>query len=106
MVFGREADGVSEEMIQAADQLVYFPLHGFSESLNLSVSAALILAYVLEHQPLLQCVMQDSERSQLRREWFLKLAKRPGQQETFPQWATSQTTPRPFDDLRRSSAMR
>jgi tRNA G18 (ribose-2'-O)-methylase SpoU len=28
VVFGREADGVSAEMIAAADKLVYFPLHG------------------------------------------------------------------------------
>jgi hypothetical protein len=32
VVFGREADGVSEEMVRAADELVYFPMDGFCES--------------------------------------------------------------------------
>ena len=106
IVFGREADGVSQEMITAADKLIYYPLHGFSESLNLSVSAALIMAYVLEHQPHLCGAMTENERKCLRRDWFLKLAKTPGQQKAFPEWATSQKVPKPFGDLRRSPAMR
>lgn len=106
VVFGREADGVSAEMIAAADKLVYFPLQGFSESLNLSVSAALILQRILDRQPKFHSAMSDVERGELRREWFLKLAKSPHQQKSYPAWAQSERTPRPFFDLRRSDTMR
>jgi tRNA G18 (ribose-2'-O)-methylase SpoU len=43
IAFGREADGASAALLGAADATVYLPMHGFSESLNLSVSAALVL---------------------------------------------------------------
>ena len=33
----------TEELLQAADRRVYLPLRGFADSLNLSVSAALVL---------------------------------------------------------------
>lgn len=35
VVFGSESLGVSSTMVAAAHRKVYFPLHGFSESLNL-----------------------------------------------------------------------
>ena len=43
LVFGREGDGVSEEVLLGASERVYFPLHGFSDSLNVSASVAIIL---------------------------------------------------------------
>ena len=47
LVFGREGDGVSEEVLQASRERVYFPLHGFSDSLNVSASVAIILDSLL-----------------------------------------------------------
>jgi tRNA (guanosine-2'-O-)-methyltransferase len=41
MVFGNEAEGVSERMRAAADATVVIPLAGFTESFNVSVAAAL-----------------------------------------------------------------
>ncbi len=43
-VFGNEHRGISEEMAQGADHLVYLPMLGLAESFNLSVSVALTLA--------------------------------------------------------------
>lgn len=106
VVFGREADGVSAEMVAAADKLVYFPLHGFSESLNLSVSAALILQTILQKEPSLRSAMSDEDRASLRREWFVRLAKSPEQRDIFPRWAGADTPPEPFDDLRRADETR
>ena len=38
IVFGSESVGCSDTMLEAADKRVYLPLHGFADSLNLSVS--------------------------------------------------------------------
>ncbi|KAL1506945.1 hypothetical protein AB1Y20_007809 [Prymnesium parvum] len=105
IVFGCESVGVSAEMAAAADRCVYFPLHGFSESLNLSVSAALILQGVFQKDPSLRGAMSEEERAALRRDWFLRLAKSPEQCKTYPAWALG-TPPEPFDDLRRTDEMR
>ena len=43
IVIGTEASGASLEMLEAADRRVYLPLHGFADSLNLSVAAAMML---------------------------------------------------------------
>ena len=42
-VFGTELTGISEEAKEHADQLVHIPMRGFTESYNISVSAAIIL---------------------------------------------------------------
>ncbi len=44
--FGTEADGLSEEILNIADGYLKIPMVGFTESLNISVSAAIILQYV------------------------------------------------------------
>lgn len=41
--FGTETDGLSEEVMQQADEFLQIPMVGFTESLNISVSAAIIL---------------------------------------------------------------
>lgn len=43
LFFGAEKHGISEELFQSADELLHIPMHGFTESFNLSVSAAMIL---------------------------------------------------------------
>jgi tRNA (guanosine-2'-O-)-methyltransferase len=46
--FGTERDGLSEDVLQAADGFLKIPMVGFTESLNISVSAAIILQNVTE----------------------------------------------------------
>ena len=41
--FGTEKEGLSEEVMQQADGFLKIPMVGFSESLNVSVSAAIII---------------------------------------------------------------
>lgn len=43
LCFGTETDGLSEEVLQEADEFLQIPMVGFTESLNISVSAAIIL---------------------------------------------------------------
>jgi len=44
--FGRESEGLSEDVMKAADCYLKIPMVGFTESLNISVSAAIILQHV------------------------------------------------------------
>lgn len=48
LVFGNERDGVSPSALAGADGRFHVPMHGFVESLNVSVAAALALAAVVE----------------------------------------------------------
>ncbi|WP_179339565.1 TrmH family RNA methyltransferase [Winogradskyella ludwigii] len=44
--FGRESQGLSQQVIDQADSFLKIPMVGFTESLNISVSAAIILQHV------------------------------------------------------------
>jgi tRNA (guanosine-2'-O-)-methyltransferase len=44
--FGRESQGLSQQVIDEADSFLKIPMVGFTESLNISVSAAIILQHV------------------------------------------------------------
>ncbi len=43
LFFGTERDGLSEEILKRADGFLKIPMVGFTESLNISVSAAIII---------------------------------------------------------------
>ena len=43
LVFGTEIDGITPEVHQMADRFVKIPMHGFTESFNISVCAALCM---------------------------------------------------------------
>jgi len=44
--FGTELNGLSDEMLKNADEYLKIPMYGFTESFNISVSAALILSHL------------------------------------------------------------
>jgi len=48
LFFGTEKEGLSPEILDQADAFIYIPMVGFSESLNISVSAAIILQYLTQ----------------------------------------------------------
>lgn len=43
LVFGTEVNGISDDILAAADETIQLPMYGFTESFNVSVSAALSL---------------------------------------------------------------
>ncbi|MCX7729273.1 MAG: RNA methyltransferase [Bacteroidia bacterium] len=43
LIFGAEKEGLSKYALQHADEYVHIPMHGFTESFNISVSAALCM---------------------------------------------------------------
>ena len=48
LVFGTELAGLSDIAIKNADEFVKIPMYGFTESFNISVSAAIILHYLTD----------------------------------------------------------
>lgn len=48
IVFGTEKHGISDYVLENADELVTVPMYGFTESLNISVSAAICLSALAE----------------------------------------------------------
>ena len=45
--FGRETEGLSDAVLEAADDFIYIPMVGFTESLNISVSAAITIQHIM-----------------------------------------------------------
>ena len=43
LFFGTEREGLSHEVLQKADRCIKVPMHGFTESLNISVCAAIAI---------------------------------------------------------------
>ncbi len=50
LVLGNEKDGVSKEMIEAADERVIIPMPGFVQSFNISVAGALCLYQIFQNR--------------------------------------------------------
>lgn len=75
IVFGTEAVGCTQELLEASDLRVYLPLRGFADSLNLSVATALVIQQLLILDPTIIGAMSQEDRRDLRQEWFAKLAK-------------------------------
>lgn len=76
IVFGTEAVGCTQEMLDGADLRVYLPLRGFADSLNLSVATALVVHHLFLLDPSIEGDMSEEERHELRELWFPRLAKK------------------------------
>lgn len=48
LVFGNEKEGITDDVRAEADEFLRIPMYGFTESFNISVSAALCLQYIAE----------------------------------------------------------
>jgi tRNA (guanosine-2'-O-)-methyltransferase len=69
IIFGTEGTGISEETKARVDGLVTIPMKGFTESFNLSVSAAIILTVLLSHKND-NWYISGEEREALIAEWY------------------------------------
>lgn len=72
LVFGKEADGISDEVKQHADVFIKIPMLGFTESFNISVSAAICLAHLSSHlrNSQFQWKLEQEEKNELLLEWI------------------------------------
>ncbi|MDX1470688.1 MAG: TrmH family RNA methyltransferase, partial [Flavobacteriaceae bacterium] len=75
--FGSEAEGLSEEVKAQADEFVKIPMYGFTESLNISVSAAIILQEATQNlrNSNLDWKLSEEEQFQLYLKWIKKTLK-------------------------------
>jgi len=69
--FGKESEGLSDTVLNQADGFLKIPMYGFTESLNISVSAAIILQDVVTRMKQLEVDWQlsDSEKLELEMQW-------------------------------------
>lgn len=72
LFFGTELEGLSDTVLQNADEFLRVPMYGFTESFNISVSAAVIL-YELSRklrQASIDWHLSEAEKTDLRLEWL------------------------------------
>ena len=107
VVIGSEGAGVSQTMLSAADRRIFLPMSGFTESLNISVAAALILQRLLDAAAYggTQGGLPKEELDALRVAWYGQLARSADQLTTFMQLAAAGGA-LPFKDTRRPEVHR
>lgn len=78
-LFGTELTGLSDEAIKYADGNVLIPMYGFTESFNISNSAAIILSHFSERMRHSEAQWQlpSEEKEELYFEWLQKSVKNP-----------------------------
>lgn len=71
LFFGTERNGLSEEVIARADGFLKIPMVGFTESLNISVSAAIIIQNLMSrlHQSEIDWPLSEEELLEKRLDW-------------------------------------
>lgn len=71
LFFGTERNGLSEEVIAQADGFLKIPMAGFTESLNISVSAAIIIQNLMSrlHHSEIAWQLSEQEILEKRLEW-------------------------------------
>lgn len=75
--FGTELTGLSERVVSQADEFVKVPMYGFTESLNVSVSAALVMYSVMQR---LRCSniawhLPEAKQTEVLLKWYVKSVK-------------------------------
>ena len=77
LVFGNELEGLTDKIKREADQFLKIPMYGFTESLNISVSAAIILQFLTSqlHQSDINWKLSNEERNEIKLVWLRKSIK-------------------------------
>ncbi len=77
IVFGTELKGLSQIAIDNADEYLQIPMYGFTESYNISVSAALVLFSLTEklRKSNIRWQLNDEEKSDILLEWTKRSIK-------------------------------
>tara|TARA_R110001583_G_scaffold8075_4_gene39427 strand:+ start:22590 stop:23279 length:690 start_codon:yes stop_codon:yes gene_type:complete len=75
--FGTELTGLSDVVMENADEFVKIPMYGFTESLNISVSASLVLNHLASalRRSDVDWKLTDKEKMDLKLEWYKKSVK-------------------------------
>ncbi len=75
--FGRETEGLSQDVLDTADEFLKIPMVGFTESLNISVSAAIILEHTTSklRRSDIDWTLSNKEFTEKRFDWIKKTIK-------------------------------
>lgn len=78
LLFGTEKEGLSELALANADEHIKIPMVGFTESLNISVSAAICLYEITKrlHQSEINWQLNEEEKTNLLIKWAKSIIKR------------------------------
>ncbi len=79
LIYGTENSGLSVEATSFCDELLHIPMHGFTESFNISVSVAIclnILTNRLHKMPEEEWQLNEVELQLIRLNWYRKIVPR------------------------------
>jgi tRNA (guanosine-2'-O-)-methyltransferase len=78
LVFGNELRGISDNALAMCDERVRIPMYGFTESFNISVSAAICLNTLVTklHSNGSFVGLNDSEKDSLKLKWYRKIVRK------------------------------
>jgi tRNA (guanosine-2'-O-)-methyltransferase len=78
LFFGTELQGLTEDVMKNADEFLKIPMHGFTESYNISVSAAIICFQLSEKLKSsdLNWRLTKSEKQEVKLDWLRASVKR------------------------------
>ena len=81
VILGSESSGISATVRSMADEYITIPMSGFSNSLNISVSAAVILYALMDklRHSVVRWQLPEAEALELQYEW-IKLSMRRGEE--------------------------
>ncbi len=79
LVFGSELPGISETIQQNADEFIKIPMYGFTESFNISVSAAIVLHHLtlkLHESDKIEWKLTEEEKDEIKLQWIKSTIKK------------------------------
>ena len=77
--FGNELHGISADASRLADLKVYIPMHGFTESLNISASVAITLDVLVTQLHAIDDAvwkLSEDEKEELKLKWYRKMVRK------------------------------
>ena len=81
LLFGSELNGLSPRALKLADEFVKIPMAGFTESLNISVTAALFIHHLtgrLRKDPAINWNLSPDEKQEIKLIWLRNSIKKSG----------------------------
>lgn len=80
LMFGNEEFGLSGFARERTDMNIKIPMHGFTQSFNISVSVAIALSHIIRnlHQSEMDWHLSEEEKTELQLKWYRRIADKRG----------------------------
>ena len=77
LFFGTEETGLKHDTLQKMDEIIHIPMQGFTESFNISVSAAICLYDMTSklHDSDVEWQLSEDEKDEIRLSWYRKIVR-------------------------------